>query len=241
VDGLLIDTGCAHSAEELTAALHDEHLTRVINTHSHEDHIGANGLLQQQHAGLEIFAHPDALPVLADPHKTQPLQLYRRVMWGWPQPCTASGVSNGDVLETDHFKFQVIFTPGHSPDHLCLYEEERGWLFSGDLFVGGRDRALRVDNNIWQIIAALKQVAKLPLTCLFPGCARVREQPTDEITAKIHYLEETGGQVLALHQKGWPVGKIARTLFGGPMWIEFVTTGQFSRRSLVNSYLRDQS
>ena len=48
VDGLLVDTGCAHSALELAAALADSRVDRIVNTHTHEDHIGANGLLQRQ-------------------------------------------------------------------------------------------------------------------------------------------------------------------------------------------------
>jgi glyoxylase-like metal-dependent hydrolase (beta-lactamase superfamily II) len=86
VDGMLVDTGCAHSASELIAALSKTPLVRIVNTHSHKDHIGANGALQRQRAGLRIQAHPLAVPVLADPHRAQPLHPYRRVMWGWPDP-----------------------------------------------------------------------------------------------------------------------------------------------------------
>jgi glyoxylase-like metal-dependent hydrolase (beta-lactamase superfamily II) len=64
VDGLLIDSGCAHAAPELVDALSEKTLTCLVNTHSHEDHIGANGLLQSKQQGLEILAHPLALPVL---------------------------------------------------------------------------------------------------------------------------------------------------------------------------------
>ena len=42
VDGLLIDTGCAHTARQLTSTLKGWRVDQVVNTHSHEDHIGAN-------------------------------------------------------------------------------------------------------------------------------------------------------------------------------------------------------
>ena len=42
VDGLLVDTGCAHTARQLSQAVKDWHVTQIVNTHSHEDHIGAN-------------------------------------------------------------------------------------------------------------------------------------------------------------------------------------------------------
>jgi glyoxylase-like metal-dependent hydrolase (beta-lactamase superfamily II) len=237
VDRVLVDTGCAHSAPELVAALDGRPLHRIINTHTHEDHIGANARLQRQRTGLEILAHPLALPVLADPRREQPLQPYRRVMWGWPEACVGRPVSDGDVIETANYRFHVLHTPGHSPDHLCLFEPEHGWLFTGDLFVGGRDRALRGDNDIWQIIASLKRIAQLPARTMFPGSARVRENPSEALGNKITHLEQLGAAVLALDRQGWGVPEIVGALCGGPMWIEIITLGHFSRRHLVSSYL----
>lgn len=238
VDGLLIDTGCAHSAPELVELLAGETLESIVNTHSHEDHIGANGQLQRQRPELTIQAHPKALPVLAEPRGRQPLHFYRRLMWGWPEPSQGQPVGDGDTVSGKQLQFQVIETPGHSPDHLCLYQLDEGWLFTGDLFVGGRDRALRVDYDIWAIIDSLKRVAGLPgITMLFPGCARVRDNAPAALADKIAYLEELGEKVLALHQQGWSVNRIARELMGGSIWIEFITWGHFSRRNLVLSYL----
>jgi len=129
VDGLLIDSGCAHTAHELLSYLRNQHLIRLVNTHSHEDHIGANSPLQREYPGFEIFAHPLALKILEDPSR-QHLQPYRRLMWGWPEPSQGKQVEDGEMIRTEHFTFQVIYTPGHSPDHICLYEPEHEWLFS---------------------------------------------------------------------------------------------------------------
>lgn len=241
VDGLLIDTGCAFSAAELVQALAGIPLTAIVNTHSHEDHIGGNGRLQQERDGLAIMAHPAALPVLAAPREKQPLHPYRLVYWGYPAPSQAQPLSDGAIIETEHHRFEVIYTPGHSPDHLCLYEAEQGWLFTGDLYVGGQDRAIRVDYDIWGIIASLKRIAALPATRLFPGSARVRDEPAEALTTKIAYLEELGEQVTSLHAQGVSVGQIARQVCGSPMILEFLTLGHFSRRGLVHSYLRQPS
>jgi glyoxylase-like metal-dependent hydrolase (beta-lactamase superfamily II) len=240
LDGLLIDTGCAHTARELAKGLDKKPLMCIVNTHSHEDHLGANGLLQRERGNLQILAHPLALPVLADPRREQPLHPYRRVMWGWPEPSCANSLADGQWVETANFPLQVLYTPGHSQDHLCLYEPERGWLFSGDLFVGGRERALGERYEIWQIITSLKKIAVLPLNVMFPGSARIRENPKVELASKIAYLEELGDKVLRLHNRGWGVNAIVRALCGKPMFIEYVTLGNFSRRNLVLSYLRDK-
>ena len=241
VDGMMVDTGCAYTARELTLALKDTPIVRIVNTHSHEDHIGANARLKREHDGLEILSHPLALPVLADPRGAQPLQPYRRLFWGLPEPSRGKPISDGAVIETERHRFQVIYTPGHSADHLCLYEPDEGWLFTGDLFVGGQDRAARCDYDVWQSIASLKRIAALPATRLFPGSARVRDHPAAELAAKIDYLETLGERVLELHRQGRSVQDIVNALCGGPMLIEFVTLGHFARQWLVRSYLRSNA
>ena len=238
VDGLLVDTGCAATAHELVAALKDETIAYIVNTHSHEDHIGANGILQGERNGLEILAHPKALPILANPRREQPLQIYRRLIWGWPESSRAVSVVNGEIIKTDNHQFHVIYTPGHSPDHLCLYEPDERWLFTGDLFNGSKDRAIRVDSDIWEIIASLKEIRELHLAKLFPGCSRVRENAAEEIRQKINYLEETGEKVIRFHQKGMSPREIVKVLFPGRMWIEVITMGHFSRLGFVNAFLR---
>jgi glyoxylase-like metal-dependent hydrolase (beta-lactamase superfamily II) len=239
VDGLLIDSGCRFTAPELLRALPpDTRPTRlIVNTHSHEDHIGANGLLQRAR-GSAIQAHPLTLPILANP-RLQYLHLYRRVFWGWPLP--SSGEAIGEWVETPHYRFQVIHTPGHSPDHICLYEPEQGWLFSGDAYIGGRDRAARADYDIYSIIESLKTLATLRLSSLFPGSGTVRtDDPAADIRRKILHMEELGAQVHMLHQQGYNVAAIQKRLLGPETSIFYLTLGHFRGSHLVRAYLRDE-
>lgn len=233
----LIDTGPAHTSHALLQHLQDTPIKRVFNTHAHEDHIGANGPLQRQRPDLKIFAHPDALPILADPVGKQPLQLYRRIMWGWPEPSRAAPLTDGQIIEVDDLRWQVLYTPGHTQHHLCFFELDHGWLFSGDIFVGGHDRAIGAGNDVWGIIASLVRLAELPVETLFPGAAKVRSNPKTALNERIDYLRDLGDRILALYAQGWEVDRIAREVSGGPMFIEFFTGGHFSRRHLVTSFL----
>jgi glyoxylase-like metal-dependent hydrolase (beta-lactamase superfamily II) len=235
VDGLLIDTGCAHTQDEFLAIVENLGIDRIVNTHSHEDHIGANGALQARYS-VEILAHAEALPTLADPRRLR-LQPYRRIFWGYPTPSVAQPV--GEVVETPHHRFQVIHTPGHSPDHVCLYEPQKGWLFTGDAYIGGRDRALRADYDIYAIIDSLKKLARLESTRLFPASGTVRDNPRQDLVRKIEYLEETGSRVRELHRKGLTLSQIRKEIFGRELPIAYVTLGHFSGRNLVRSYLEN--
>ena len=237
VDGLLVDTTCAFTARELLQALPRDSrpVLQIVNTHCHEDHIGSNGPLQRTQAS-RILAHPLALPILANP-RLQHLQLYRRVFWGWPEP--SQGEAIGEWVETPHYRFQVIHTPGHSPDHICLYEPEQGWLFCADAYIGGQDRAARSDYEIYAIIASLKKLAGLRLTALFPGSGTVRvNNPAADIQTKIAYLEDLGGRVHALHDRGYSTRAITRQLLGSETNIYYMTLGHFRGNYLVEAYLK---
>jgi len=233
----MIDTGCAYTVRELVAVLKGITIERIVNTHSHEDHIGANSALRQRFAA-EILAHPLGLPILIAPRERQPLRPYQLIMWGYPEP--SQGRAIGDVVETENHRFQVIHTPGHSPDHICLYEPERGWVFTGDAYIGGRDQALRADYSIWQIITSLRHMVKLDISTLFTGSGSVRTDACEALVEKINYLEEIGERVIGMHRRGLGYGRIRRELFGREPSISYLTLGNFSGRNLIRSFVEDR-
>ncbi|MBU2499600.1 MAG: MBL fold metallo-hydrolase [Proteobacteria bacterium] len=237
VDGLMIDSGCAYTVRELAAALEGLPLRRIVNTHSHEDHIAANAELARRFKA-EIEAHPFALHILASPAEERPLKPYQRVMWGYPEPSEARAI--GDTIETENHRFEVIHTPGHSPDHICLYEPEKGWLFCGDAYIGGRDRSLRADYNIWQTIGSLQKLLALEVALLFPGSGRVRRKARRDLMEKADYLLEVSERIQDLHRRGLGYERIGRRVFGREPSLYYITLGHFSVGNLVRSFIEDR-
>ncbi len=237
VDGLMVDTGCAHTVRELLHALEGSGVELVLNTHSHEDHIAANAELQRQY-GATVLAHPLALPVLAAPRDRQPLRPYQRVMWGYPEP--SRGAPLGETVEHNDLRFQVIHTPGHSRDHVCFFETNHGWLFTGDAFIGGKDCALRADYDIWKIMASLRLLADLEPAFIFSGSGSVKQDPKNEILKKLEYLGDTVDRVWDLHRRGHSYRTIRGKLFGPETLLHYITLGNFSGRNLVRSFIEDR-
>ena len=75
--------------------------------------------------------------------------------------------ASDERLRPSTFDFEVVETPGHCPGHMCLFERNKKWLFSGDLYVAAElDSQLRdADGPRW--IASLESVLKLSLEWMF--------------------------------------------------------------------------
>ena len=63
----------------------------------------------------------------------------------------------------------TVHTPGHSPGHLCFWEDEKGYLFSGDLVYEGTLFANYPSTDPQNYLASLEKIAVLPTKRLFPG------------------------------------------------------------------------
>ena len=231
VDSLLIDSGPAHTAEELTEFLKSKGVKTVVNTHYHEDHIAANALLKERY-GVELLAHPLAVNKINKPATLFP---YQEEVWGYPIPSQVKEI--GDNITTQHFRFEVIYTPGHDRDHICLFERKHGWIFTGDLFVGTRPNVVRPMDDVRQIIADLKKVKDLKPHILFPAPGKVRTEPVPMLEQTIQYLEDLGQKVMELHDKGLSPSEIVQQIFGNEAPIAELTQQQFSSLNMVKSFL----
>jgi glyoxylase-like metal-dependent hydrolase (beta-lactamase superfamily II) len=161
VDGgaVLIDTGWPTDAgwESLAAGVqqtgHDITDVRdVLVTHSHPDHLGMAAKVREI-SGARIGMHPaeaDHVRRLARPGARERTAGWLRAR-GAPAVETAEiiersiagvafygGQAAPDVLIDDGslpvrgLGLRAIWTPGHSPGHLCFYETERRLLLTGD-------------------------------------------------------------------------------------------------------------
>jgi len=237
VGGLLIDTGCANTRDEFLTALAAETGTgaeprTAVNTHYHEDHIGADRALQVRF-GTRVFAPGPSVPLIKDP---PPIPDYRLLVWGRPEPCEVEPL--GGQLETEGHRFLVVPTPGHSPDHVALVEPEAGWCFSGDLYTGARPRVAWRETDVAAMIASLRTLAGFGPFTLFTGPGEVVENGSEALLGTAAYLEDLVARGREMETAGLGPDEVRQALFGGESSFSSLTGGEFSSANLTRAVLR---
>ncbi len=158
---LLIDTGVntEQALQSLKKQLAEigvdlKDISRIIATHGHHDHYGLAGRLRQlsqakislhyldknllipRYTNIDEFLRQaeqwfriNGVPVNELPLAETPFAGMRRPSAPVLPDITLQG---GETISTGGFNFQVVWTPGHSPGHICLYEPTQKILFAGD-------------------------------------------------------------------------------------------------------------
>ena len=231
VDDWLIDCGPPATGGEMIRLARERRLLGVANTHQHEDHAGGDAAL---HRALDFTPRAPklALPILAAPLR---LEFYRWLIWGQPVPVGAEPLD--DSLETARHRFQVIPTPGHCPDHVCLLEPKEGWLLSGDLYISDRSKYLRTGEDALLTLDSLRHVLTLDFDTLFCAHAGVVTDGKAALRRKMDYWENIQGRARDLRQAGQPLEAVRDQVLGPEGWMTTFTRGHFSKLNLLRSLL----
>ncbi len=181
----LVDSGYVSHAEQtvdlVRHTLAGRSLTRLINTHSHSDHIGGNAALKAAFdceiivpAGLHAaIADWDEDALLLSPLGQQNARFQHDSLLG-----------AGTEIEMAGLNWQALAVPGHDMEALAYYNPEKRILISGDaLWENGFGvifpELLGEADGLASTRATLEMLAKLPINVVIPGHGR----PFDTVDA----------------------------------------------------------
>lgn len=129
----LIDSGyVTHAAQTvalLERALEGRRLTRLLNTHSHSDHIGGNAAVMQAFACRVIVPAGIAATIAEWDEEALLLSPLGQSAARFRHDAT---IGDGEQLELGGLNWDAIAVPGHDMDALAFHNPERGILISGD-------------------------------------------------------------------------------------------------------------
>ncbi len=174
----LIDSGyvthAAQTVELVRHALDGRQLRRLINTHSHSDHIGGNAALKAAFAcdilvpvGLQAtIADWDENALLLSPLGQQGARFQHDGV-----------IKAGDELELGGLNWRALAVPGHDMEALAYYNPEQRLLISGDaLWENGFGvifpELLGEGDGIASTRATLETLGRLAVDTVIPGHGR---------------------------------------------------------------------
>ncbi len=225
----LIDTGIntersyAALVEGLaTLGLRPADLERILITHHHVDHLGQVDRLVAE-SGAEVWCHPGCVPFLEQPAETRArVNAWSVIAWqeaGAPQDffettgpvlalfdSVANGpvrvacqLDEGGVVQLLGRRWDVLHTPGHAGDLICLYQPEEGVLLSSDHLLRDVSSNALIEppapgqkrpRRLLDYMAQLQRVAALNPRIAYGG----HGAPTTEVAALVE-------KRLALHEQ----------------------------------------
>ena len=173
---LLIDTGLGISnIYDQVQQLTDKPIIAVA-THIHWDHIGGHRYFP------DFYAHNNELNWL---HGEFPLSIdqikemvvdrcelpagYDVNTYEFFQGTPTRILGDGDTIDIGGRIIKVLHTPGHSPGHMCFWEEDRKYLFTGDLVYKDTLFAYYPSTDPQAYLASLEKIAALPVERVFPA------------------------------------------------------------------------
>ena len=164
-DDTIVDSGTGFNSMRLHSVLRMlntdlEKIKQVINTHGHFDHIGGNAYFYN--AKILIHENDAAILEAGDLERSN-----AGFFEGKLKPRKVDrNLKEGDVVSN----LKVIHTPGHSPGSICLYDEKRKILFSGDtVFSDGVGRTDLAGGDPQALGESLEKLRKLNIEKILPG------------------------------------------------------------------------
>ena len=84
-------------------------------------------------------------------------------------------LTGGETFQVGAFDLEVLWTPGHSPGHVCLYEKNKKLLFSGDHILEritpeiGFNPASSSDDPLGDYLGSLSKIRELDVDLVLPA------------------------------------------------------------------------
>jgi glyoxylase-like metal-dependent hydrolase (beta-lactamase superfamily II) len=163
----LIDTGSdayiQSHIKKINTGVGKVQVNKIILTHTHFDHIGGVRVLQNLY-GCQVLSYIE----------------YEK---------NIGLIHDGELLHLGDNYFEVIYSPGHSSDSICLYNKSEGILFSGDtqIRINSKDGTYTPE-----FVNTIKRLSELKLKIIYPGHGDpIKENPEGLLHNTLKIIEQS--------------------------------------------------
>lgn len=203
----VVDTGFnTNEAKSLWEKVLDSgvQIEKVVLTHTHEDHIGLAKWFQQV-KGVPIYVIELGYKEM-EKHRTngskeklnQLIKKHGGV--GFPGKIQDDTfiydfepdelVKESEKVKIGGVYYEIIWTPGHAPDHFCFYNQEKGIMFAGDHVLKDISPVIGLwsgeeSNILSEYYDSLELIKKYPTDIALPG----HGDPIYHFSARLNQLK----------------------------------------------------
>ena len=174
----------------------------------------------------EMAAHGVAAELLRSLESNHPA-----IRFGPSGPVCFTPLREGNALQYGSFLLQVLSVPGHTPDHLALYEPQRKILLSGDVILGDISPNIShwrgMEDALGLYLRSLDKLYALDIALTLPGHRSLVHNTRERIETlrqhHAHRLDEVRG---ILHEKSLNAFEVAAAMtwaMRGTAWDAFQT------------------
>ena len=167
---LLLDTGMGIGNIQKVVAQLTKRFVVVLNSHTHNDHVGGNAEFTFVYGMDTDFTRKNARGSRVDAQaEITPDQVCGNLPRGFNRKTYVTKPWKISRFIKDGFtinlgggrKLEVIATPGHTPDAIALLDRENGLLFTGDTYYPAPIWLYRPETDMDAYVASAKKLAAL--------------------------------------------------------------------------------
>jgi glyoxylase-like metal-dependent hydrolase (beta-lactamase superfamily II) len=164
---LLFDTGMGIGNIQAVSAGLTKRPVSVVNSHTHNDHVGDNWRFTDVYGMDTDFTRTNARGSKEDAQaELAPDEICGSLPTGFDAKAYATKpfhithwLHDGDKIDLGGHVLQVISVPGHTPDSIALLDEKNGLLFTGDMFYAGPIYLYRPETDLDAYVASVQKMA----------------------------------------------------------------------------------
>jgi glyoxylase-like metal-dependent hydrolase (beta-lactamase superfamily II) len=218
---LLFDTGMGiANIHSIVARLTSRPMV-VLNSHTHNDHVGDNWRFPFVYGMDTAFTRANAKGSREDAQaEIAPGEICGELPKGF-NPKTyvtkrwkiSRFVQDGFKVNLGGRKLEIIGTPGHTPDAICLIDRANGLLFTGDTYYPAPIWLYRPETDMDAYVASVKRLAALaPEVKLVLGAHNIPVAQPDVLAKLVEAIQAVRSGKGEVKSEG--AGKAEHTLDG---------------------------